>query len=607
MQTRWIRLSEWIQTFFLMRHLPLTVKLFLFSAFIVAVPLGLVGLISYERSADVLQSEANESSLQILEQVKSHVEYYVTDFEISTLRLLNHPDVVRLLKMRTLEEVQQSGIRKQVEQVLKNTTYSRSDISNITLMLDHLQTIDTAGFLSTVPAEELKKEYWYPGIPESGAPKLISRVIRYQDGRQEQVISIVRRVMSPYTLQPTGVMIVDINFKRIQEISEKVSIGRTGFMFILDSQNHYVYHPDLQLVGTPGPENEFPEMIKNDHGSFISADSPRSFLTYSRSPYLGWWLVTAIPYRELTDGITYIGHTIVWTIVITLAAAYLLGIGFAASLVRPIKRLRKYMRKVEVGDFSAGKLKVTSRDEIGQLTHGFNEMVKRLESLLEEIYFTRLRETEASLRQKETELKALQSQINPHFIYNSLETIRGMAFEHGMDDIAGMSASLAKLLRYNLKNDKPTVRLREELSFCEMYLRIQRYRFEERMTYELDVAEWAMEQPIVKFALQPIVENSMNHGIEPGIGRMQVQIGAYRDGNAYVVSVKDTGVGMKPEVLERIREDLECRDVLAGGEHIGISNVHRRIVYLYGPLYGVSVQSAEGTGTVVCIRLPFEQ
>ncbi|PZE19818.1 sensor histidine kinase [Paenibacillus xerothermodurans] len=580
--------------------------MFFYSAFIVVFPLALVGLISYERSSEVLEQEAGQYSRQIIEQVKSHVEYYVRDIEINTLRIINHPDMVRFMRMRTLEEVQQSGIRENIEQVLKNATYSRADISNITVVLDDLQVVDVASINSPVPVDRLQKEYWYADIPMDGSPKLISRVIEWPD-RNEQVISIVRRLISPYTLQPIGVMIMDVNFRRIQEITEKVTIGRTGFLYIVDSQNHYVYHPDLQQVGQPSNFDHMSAMLTADSGSMITEDWPHKFLTYSLSPYLGWRLVTSIPYKELTQGANYIGQTILGTLLITLALVYLLGIGFAASLLRPIRRLHHFMKKVEVGDFS-GRLEISSKDELGVLTDGFNKMVGKLEELLEEIYFTRLQETEASLRQKGTELKVLQSQINPHFLYNSLETLRGMALDQDMDDIAEMSASLAKLLRYNLKNDSPTVTLREELRFCEVYLRIQKFRFEDKLEYELDVPEWALDQSIVKFSLQPIVENSMIHGIEPGVGLMHIRITALRDTeNSFFVAIRDTGVGMTEQQLHDIHRDLDRKDVLSGGEHIGIANVHRRIAYLYGTEYGVSLNSIQEKGTAVRIRLPYVQ
>lgn len=602
----WTRFLDRFQRYILLRNRPLTVKMFFYSALIVVFPLLLVGAISYQRSSEVLEQEAGQYSWQIIEQVKTHVEYYVQDFEIDTLRIINHPDMNRFLKMRTTDEIRQSGIRADIEQVLKNAAYSRSDISNITVVLHDEQVIDAIDFDSPYSARQLEQEYWYETIPEDSTPKLISRVIRWKD-HPEQVISIVRRLISPNTLEPVGIMIMDVNFKRIQEIAEKVAIGRTGFLYMIDSQNHYVYHPDLQQVGKPANARNFETLKRTESGSMMEDEQGSHFLTFSLSHYLGWRLVTSIPYSELTSGTGYIGRTIFGTLAVTLVAAYVLGIGFAASLLRPIRRLHRFMKKVEVGDFS-GKLEVRSKDELGLLTHGFNKMVEKLEELLEEIYFTRLRETEALLRQKETELKALQSQMNPHFLYNSLETLRGMALDQDMDDMAGMTASLAKLLRYHLKNDSPIVTLREELRFCELYLRIQKYRFDDKLEYELSVPEWAMDQEIAKFSLQPIVENSMIHGIEPGIGLMRIHITASRDTeHSFHVSVQDTGVGMSEEQLHSIHQDLKGKDVLAGGAHIGIANVHRRIAYLYGTVYGLLLQSKRGEGTMVHIRLPYKE
>ena len=157
------------------------------------------------------------------------------------------------------------------------------------------------------------------------------------------------------------------------------------------------------------------------------------------------------------------------------------------------------MKDVETGNLD-GRVVVESKDEIGQLSVSFNHLVGKLSLLLEEVYFSKLRETEMALKQKEIELKMLQSQINPHFLYNSLETIRGMALEENQESIATMSSTLGKLLRYNLKNNSATVSLAEEIKFCKMYLQIQEFRFEDRFEHSCDIPIWAMNLPVVKFS-----------------------------------------------------------------------------------------------------------
>jgi two-component system, sensor histidine kinase YesM len=579
----------------------LSVKLFIYSGLLVLIPMIVVGTISYRQTADVMEKEAQQYSWQIIEQVNLHVEYYVRDFEIQTLKIMNHPDMNRFLRLKSVEEANQSDIRNSILQLLQNAAYSRSDISRISIILDNIQNIDTSGDKSKEPLDKITKEYWYDSVPLNGDAVLISRYIKLSE-KPEPVLSIVRRIFSPLSLQPIGMIITDVNYKRFQEISERVTIGRNGPMFILDKQGHYVYHPDTHMLGEKANIEHLATLQNTASGSFVSKEN--NYLTYNYSSFLGWTLITSIPHPELIKGINNIGRTMLWTTVITLFIAYVLGVGFASSLIRPIRNLQRYMKRIEVGDFNS-KITVQSEDEIGQLTHGFNKMVMKLKELLDEIYFSKLKETETSLRQKETELKMLESQVNPHFLYNSLETIRGMALEHDMDHIADMALSVAKLLRYNLKETSPTVPLLKEIAICEMYLRIQKYRFEEKLEYEIQIPEWAKVQPIVRFSLQPIVENCVIHGIEPNANRNKIIISAEKDSeHSYIVRIADTGMGIEEERLEQIRNNLLQVNPIADAMQIGILNVHKRIQFLCGEDYGIFIHSQGAKGTTVEIRLP---
>ncbi|MDQ0059034.1 sensor histidine kinase [Paenibacillus harenae] len=602
----WNKARYWfMQTVFLRNH-TLSSRLLVFSAILVIIPMLIVGMISYQRSSNVLQNETRQYSWQILEQVKSHVEHYVRDIEIISLKTINHPDMGKLVKMNTLDEINQSQIRQPIMQLLQNSAYSRSDISNISLFLSDILILDLRGDDSVEPLAPLMDEYWYKLAPANGEPMLVSRVIKWPD-RTEPVISIVKRLVSPSTLNPIGMLIIDVNYKRFQEIADLVTIGKTGYMFILDSQGHYVYHPDLEQLGSPAQLEQLKEMQRMESGSILSGGQEPNFLTFSHSHFLGWTLVTAVPYRELTAGIGYIGRTIIWSIIITLGIASCFGIGLASSIIKPVRQLQRLMKRVEMGDFT-NKAVVSSRDELGTLTHGFNKMVENLNELMKEIYFSKLKETELTLQQKEMELKMLQAQINPHFLYNSLETIRGMALDREMDDISDMAASLARLLRYNLRNPSPYVTLKDELEICEKYLRIQKYRFEERLEYEFSIPERFLNEQIAKFSLQPLVENCMVHGFESGGGMSRIRIIAHSDDSdgALFIVIEDTGSGIAKEQLLRIQNNLLDGDEgsLHAGSHIGLQNVHRRIAHLFGESYGIAIESVLGEGTRVTLRLP---
>jgi len=575
------------------------------SGLLVLVPMLIVAYVSYEQSSKVLEEEAKRSSWQIIEQVKTHLEYYVLDFEISALKIVNHRDMQRFMQMQTVEEIEESGIRKAIQQILYDAAYSRRDIAGITVILDNLQIIDTMGVKSYSSAANLTEEYWYQDVPLNGQSMLISRYIQLPD-RTEPVISIVRRLISPRTFKPVGMIIIDVNFKKIREIADMVTVGRTGYMSILDAKGHYVFHPKLNRIGERAPFHTLPTLLTETSGSLLVGDKTKELLTFSRSGDLGWTMLTLVPYQEITQGSQNIRQYILWVALIALCIAYPLGFTFASSIIRPIKRLQRFVKKVERGDFS-DKVIVESKDEIGVLSQGFNHMVDRLTKLLEEISDAKLKETEANLRQKEMELRILQSQINPHFLYNALETMRGMALEADMDDIAEIGASLSRLLRYNLKESSPTITVQEELEVCRLYLQIQKYRFEERLDYEIDMPSWVLHNKIPKFSLQPIIENCIHHGVDPSFGQTSIRIRTYKESESkYVIEISDSGPGIEPQRLYSILHDLQYRDISMGGSRIGVVNVHRRIEYLFGPGYGLWIDSEQSKGTKVFIRLPLE-
>ncbi len=593
--------------FLLLRDQPLMIKLTIYSALLVIFPMMMVGMISYRETSRTLENEAKQYSWQIIDQVKNYVEDYFRGFEISTLKIVNHPDTVTFLKLKTLEEVNDANIVPDVRGVLKNSAYSQSDVINITLILDRIQTINSAVQAGVSTVWGIEEEYWYDHIPVTGRPKVYSRVVQ-MNGKEEPVISVVKRIANPQTLQPFGMLVIDVNYKRLHDVARKVKLGEAGqgFLFILDERGYIVYHPDMSLIGKKADTGIIQAIGSEKSGSFVTeADGSRTLQTFSRSESLQWQVVTSIPYEALMrSSREHIGGMIFGTTAIFMAIALVLSVTLAASLVRPIRKLYQNMRRVENGDFK-WRLPVETADEIGKLSNGFNTMVDRLSQLLEEVYFSKLRETEMHLRQKETELKMLQAQINPHFLYNSLDTIRGMALEHDMEEIGSMAAALARLLRYNVKDTGVNVTVQEEVDIVKIYLRIQQFRFEERLEYEFDVPDWALRQQITKFTLQPIVENCIVHGMErnAGITRIRISVRPLAD-DWFEVLVTDNGPGIPPETLEQLRRRLD-EDKPSEESHIGMMNVQHRIRHVCGEPYGLKITSMEGEGTEVRIMLPY--
>jgi two-component system sensor histidine kinase YesM len=593
----------------LLRDRTLMTKLTVFSILLVVVPMTMVGIISYRESSRMLENEAKRNSWQIIEQVNIYIEDYFRDFEISALKIVNHPDTVAFLKLKTYEEVADSNIVPNARDVLRNSAYSQSDVMNITLILDGIQSINSAVQDGVTTVHGIEAEYWYEHMPIMGRPNVYSRIVQLH-GKQEPVISVVKRIAKPQTLEPFGLLVIDLNYKRLHDVARKIELGVRGqeSLSIVDELGYIVYHPNMSLIGTKADAGIIDLISQGESGSSVlDNNGSKTLLTYSSIDSLKWKVMTVIPYDALMhSNRVYIARMIFGTTAFFTVLALVASVAFAASLVKPLRKLYQSMRRVEVGDFKC-KLPVDTADEIGKLSHGFNTMAGRLAQLVEEVYLSKLRETEMSLRQRETELKMLQAQINPHFLYNSLDTIRGMALEHEIDEIGSMAAAMARLLRYNVKEAGETVTVSQEVEIVQVFLKIQRFRFEERLRFEIDVPDWAMRQRIAKFTLQPLVENCIVHAMERRTGETRICMTVKRlPGDLFQLIVSDNGPGIGRKSLDLLQRRLAGIEA-SGDSHIGVMNVHRRLRHVFGEACGLMIDSLEGEGTKVKVILPYER
>lgn len=232
-------------------------------------------------------------------------------------------------------------------------------------------------------------------------------------------------------------------------------------------------------------------------------------------------------------------------------------------------------------------------------------MIVDIQRLLAEIYQERLHAEQLYARQKEAEFKMLASQINPHFLYNTLETIRMKARVNHQTEIEELVKMLAKILRNNVRAGNRDVTLGQELDLVESYLKIQQYRFDERLEYMIAVEEGLEEEEVLPLILQPIVENSIIHGLESKEGVGHIKIRARREKEDFLVVVEDDGMGISSEKLRQLRERLNSRE--PNRTHIGVSNVHQRLRLKYGNGYGLVIESEEGSYTRVVMRIPTEE
>ncbi len=331
------------------------------------------------------------------------------------------------------------------------------------------------------------------------------------------------------------------------------------------------------------------ELVKGPKGCLDMEDGAATVF-YTRIPYTEqWYLCTSIENSQLMEDTRQLTMKLSMILLIVMIFLFLCSILVAQSVTKPIGRMTEAMKKVEMGDWGVS-LHMKGRDEIARLSRSFDQMVQRIHSLV-------LKTAEDEREKRKAELRVLQAQINPHFLYNTLDTLQYKAYDTGDEEMVTMISALSTFFRISLSKGKEIIPLEKELEHVKSYLKIQKIRFQDVLAYEFQVDVKDSFQ-ILKLILQPLVENAIQHGIKPKMAPGVVHIRAIQKGEQLLLEVEDDGVGIKRERLEELKRELREG---AAGKSYGLINVNNRICLLYGEGSGVTVESEEGKGT--CVRI----
>lgn len=410
-------------------------------------------------------------------------------------------------------------------------------------------------------------------------------------------IQLVKEIKDLLSMKSLGVMRNAIRISSLENIQKNVDFAFSGSIFLLDGENQIILGEKSELL------NQADELFTAQSGSFVSVmDDAEYQVLYQTSSKTGWKMIGIIAMREINNSVT----PLLFGIVAAMSVGILLGLLLSAMvswlLVNPLHSTSRALRAFASGDFSVS-LDETRKDEFGEMNYVFNETIKQVEQLLEEISHSRL-------LNKEMEIKALQAQINPHFLYNALDTVNWMARIKGEDEICEMIQAIGNLLRISISNKENIFTVRKELNYVKDYLYIQKKRFQNRFIVEFDVEEDVMEQLIPKLTIQPLVENAIVHSVEVSKAKVLLVVSGHIEGKDVVLKVKDNGVGIPKEILEQLltgngnsKEEVDVRRAHTG---LGVYAVHQRLQYMYGEPYGLTVESEVEKETCFTIRLPYQ-
>ena len=403
--------------------------------------------------------------------------------------------------------------------------------------------------------------------------------------------SLVRLVYDPsHVQQPLAILRVDIAAGRVDAAVSRSTITQNGTVLLLNG---------AEVLSSSSPERaaQLSGSLPADSAGWVEADT-------SQGPFrvqsvvledCGWTLAAALPRDDIFRASRQLRMEMLAVVVLLAAASYFLAYRLSQSITRRLYLLNDTMHAVELGDVSA-RVAPQGRDEIGQLMGSFSNMMGRIDTLMDE-------KLEQGQQIKALELKALQAQINPHFLYNSLDLINCTAIAHNVPEISRMVNALARFYRLSLSRGKEVIPLADELKHARLYVEIQNMRFEDRVRTEWDVEPGVEQCPIIKIVLQPIIENAIIHGIfEKPDKTGRLRIAAFRQGQDLVITVEDDGVGMDEEArLANFSASASSANTRGG---YGVRNINERLHLAYGAEYGLSCESELGRGTRVTIRIP---
>ncbi|MBN2979932.1 cache domain-containing sensor histidine kinase [Cohnella algarum] len=584
-----------------------TVLLFSYSVTIL-LSIAIVGTVSFSISSSTIKDRVESANLQIVRQIENNLN---NDFRSKRNLLLApyydqeyidginaYPEMTDQEKFRYQQKLENLFLKSfnatPIRGFIRFQIYYRTGellaASDDYKPWTPVQVRNSDWFLRTAAKDG---EVYFNG-PSSGDGTTDAADTAYSSS------ILIRDFSSPERFIVVRVEYGDDLFRAIGQ-NDDLSAGSR--ILVLDERNALVY--DSSGAAVRMPDERLLNRLDGAEGKFwTEGETDEQFVSYIASTSTGWKVVLVTPRRDIVGPLDNIKTTVIATALLAFALTFMISVLFGRRITQPILALYKNVNRIKRGDFSE-RAPVKRNDEIGLIAANFNAMQDELQQLIEHKYVNQI-------KLREVELAMLYSQINPHFLYNTLDIIRAMADYHKVEEIGEMAQALADMFRYNTRGRDEVVTLQEELDQIEAYMKIQSIRFEDKIAWEVDVEERLYNFPILKMTLQPLVENAVFHGLERKRGKGTIRISAAAEGDRFVLSVSDDGVGMSEGRLAELRAKLkqslhreeEVVSVAEGG--IGIRNVYSRYAIRFGDRLAFAVDSRKGTGTLVTIGLPAE-
>lgn len=589
-------------------NLNMASKLILVFSLVSVIPLIVSSLVLYQVSTSSLEAAMEETTSIFSSQIASDMNGFVSDYDSLTKSLLVNDGLMDNLA----EDI---PISKQIE----NKLYYREMVTKLMTMDSEIQSViimnekgnyyqyDRSG--KSLDHEKLTEQDWFQKLLEQDETLFLTPLhnCSYYDKNQDQITVTFGRKVYGFNGRYKGLILIDLPPASLIKLSDAFLLERNQYNIkinITDADGGLIYDSDLSSGRVNYSEIDEEELLmyqKNPEDYLVIEDTTEQ---------LGMKVSTVIPRSKMFLRVSFIQRVTVLLVVGLVLIIVAASILFSKRMVRLLRKLQGSMKQLENGKYEL-IMDVVGNDEIGSLVKSYNHLVGKIEALIEEVY-------EAGIRQKNAQFLALRTQINPHFLFNTLESIRIKAILNGDDAVADMVKMLAKIFRTVLDSDKKNYKVREELENIRSYIRLQNIRFDNVITLEEDIDPEICQAKIMSILFQPVVENCFKYGSKECGVPIQITItGRLTEERMMVFTIRDDGLGMSPKKLEEVRASLcteqevplrrDTGEEESGSHRIGLRNIAERLRLRYGSDGELRIVSSDKNGTVVEIRVPYTE
>lgn len=565
--------------------------IFIYFTISALVAILLSGALLYMQMSRQLTAAVQDENQAVLGQINRSVDSY-----LRTIMKLSDSLYYSVIKNADLSA---EPVNSQITLLYDN---NKDNIANIALLSKEGE------LLEAVPAARLKtgldvtKEQWF-GATLDRTDNLhfttphVQYIFDNNENQYRWVITLTRAVeITNGTSTDQGILLIDIRYSSLQQILQNITLGNQGYLYMVSSGGDLIYHPKMQLIETGQMSENIREAAGYRDGSWREKyNGEWREVSVKSVGYTGWKLLSVTPEKGLPLSNLKMKLFVVFVTASFLLALVLINTFISSKITTPVQMLEKSVNAIEAGDLDT-EVYMGGSYEIRHLGRSIGDMARQIKTLMEDIV------TEHESKRK-SEFDTLQSQINPHFLYNTLDIIVWMIENEQKQEAVNVVTALARFFRISLSKGKSIITVKDELEHVRNYLMIQQMRFKNKFVYTIEAQEDVLELASLKLMLQPLVENAIYHGMEFMDGDGEIEVKVYREAENLWFQISDNGLGMTSQQVDSLlgsKPHVSSRR----GSGIGVKNVNERIRLFFGEDYGLTIQSEPDEGTVIKICLP---